>query len=158
MIDWKTHCSNLINHIYNYDDYTESEKITFYEEVQELNDLINTIEHEVVTNNIEHCATPEQWAMIATGTGGCFSAALLELRSRIETLERNAAMTKLKTTTPQSKSTGGLLERVSNAIHDVEFPHGTDEARAAIHEVMLWFRSIGRDYSAIALEHEMNHN
>jgi len=34
-----------------------------------------------------HRATPDLWAMIATGTGGCFSAALLELRDRIAALE-----------------------------------------------------------------------
>ena len=35
----------------------------------------------------QYRATPEQWATIATGTGGCFSAALLELRARVEALE-----------------------------------------------------------------------
>jgi len=33
-----------------------------------------------------------------------------------------------------------LVERVQAAIHDVEFPHGNDEARAAIREVNAWLR------------------
>jgi len=45
----------------------------------------------------QHRATPEQWAMIATGTGGCFSAALLELRARIEALEAAPAFRVLET-------------------------------------------------------------
>jgi hypothetical protein len=36
---------------------------------------------------------------------------------------------------------GSLVERVQRAIHDVEFPHGNDEARAAIREVAAWLKS-----------------
>jgi hypothetical protein len=33
-----------------------------------------------------------------------------------------------------------LVDRVQAAIHDVEFPHGNDEARAAISEINAWLR------------------
>jgi hypothetical protein len=37
-----------------------------------------------------------------------------------------------------SQIRSSLVERVQGAIHDVEFPHGDDEARAAIREVAAW--------------------
>jgi len=49
--------------------------------------------------------------------------------------------------TPNSKPTpnpsqirSSLVERVQGAIHDVEFPHGDDEARAAIRQVAAWLK------------------
>ena len=36
---------------------------------------------------------------------------------------------------------GSLVEAVQRAIHDTEFPHGNDEARAAIYEVADWLES-----------------
>jgi hypothetical protein len=50
--------------------------------------------------------------------------------------------------------TSSLVERVQSAISDVEFPHGTDEARAAIREVAAWIRERGWDLGARALERE----
>jgi hypothetical protein len=85
-----------------------------------------------------HRATPEQWAMIATGTGGCFSAALLELRSRIESLEaaqREAPMTELRAASAKAQPAGGLVERVAKGINWVSPWKHKDEARAAIREV-----------------------
>jgi len=35
----------------------------------------------------QHRATPEQWALIAETAGGCMSATILELRSRVKALE-----------------------------------------------------------------------
>jgi hypothetical protein len=45
------------------------------------------------------------------------------------------------TSTPNpSQIRSSLLERVQAAIHDVEFPQGNEEARAAICEVIAWLR------------------
>jgi hypothetical protein len=52
---------------------------------------------------------------------------------------------------------GSLVERVQRAIHDVEFPHGNDEARAAIREVAAALREVGSqatDAAAFWLEQE----
>ena len=44
--------------------------------------------------------------------------------------------------TPNPSQIGSsLVERVQRTIHDVEFPHGDDEARAAIREVASWMTS-----------------
>jgi hypothetical protein len=46
-----------------------------------------------------------------------------------------------KPTPNPSQIRSSLVERVQGAIHDVEFPHGNDEARAAIREVAAWMTS-----------------
>jgi hypothetical protein len=95
------------------------------------------------------------------------SANILALASRVESLEateRQASTVHqiskpLKLTpeqaqqirdllAPNSKPTpnpnqirSSLVERVQGAIHDVEFPHGNDEARAVIREVAAWMTS-----------------
>jgi hypothetical protein len=96
------------------------------------------------------------------------AACLLELRSKVEALEASIkqwrtdhlrlantcaslAPDRLKffdallpdeensQLTPKSfPIRNSLVERVQDAIHDVEFPHGDDEARAAIREVAAW--------------------
>jgi hypothetical protein len=111
-------------------------------------------------------ATPEQWGTDAAR----WPEAILELRARVETLEANSkqwrtdhlrlantcaslAPDRLKffnallsdddnsKPTPNPGQIGSsLVERVQDAIHDVEFPHGDDEARAAIREVAAWMR------------------
>jgi hypothetical protein len=73
--------------------------------------------------------TPEQWATDASR----WPEAILELRARVEQLEANC-----KPTPNPGQIGSSLVERVQDAIHDVEFPHGDDEARAAIREVAAW--------------------
>jgi hypothetical protein len=76
-------------------------------------------------------ATPEQWGTDAAR----WPEAILELRARVEALEANS------NPTPNPRQIGSsLVERVQDAINDVEFPHGDDEARAAIREVAAWLR------------------
>jgi hypothetical protein len=64
-----------------------------------------------------------------------YGACLLELRARIEVLEANS-----KPTPNDRQIRTSLVERVQAAIHDVEFPHGNDEARSVIREVSKWLR------------------
>jgi len=89
-------------------------------------------------------ATPKQW-----GEAGSFAsdtrACLLELRARIEALEVAV------TAAPPASS---LVERVQQAIYDIEFPHGTDEARAAIRGVAAWLRTGRMLHAAELLELE----
>jgi hypothetical protein len=61
-----------------------------------------------------------------------------ELASEISKLR--APMTELRAASAEARPAGGLVERVAQAIHDVEFPHGTDEARAAIREIAAWLK------------------
>jgi hypothetical protein len=64
-----------------------------------------------------------------------YAACLIELHARVEALEANSQPT------PNDRQIRSLLvERVQAAIHDVEFPHGNDEARAAIREINAWLR------------------
>lgn len=87
-------------------------------------------------------ATPEQWAETEQWAkhGDNSDACLLELRARVEALEANS-----KPTPNPGQIGGSLVERVQDAIHDVEFPHGDDEARAAIREVALWLNEAPLD-------------
>ena len=86
-------------------------------------------------------ATSDQWAYQEhwskeDGDAAC----LLELRSRVEALE--ASIKQWRTDHLRLANTcASLVERVQGAIHDVEFPHGNDEARAAIREVAAWMTS-----------------
>jgi hypothetical protein len=127
-------------------------------------------------------ATPEQWGTDAAR----WPEAILELRARVEALEGNSkqwrtdhlrlantcaslAPDRLKffnallsdddnsKPTPNPGQIGSsLVERVQDAIHDVEFPHGDDEARAAIREVAAWLREAhGWEHGARELELEV---
>lgn len=109
----------------------------------------------------DYRATPEQWAdagAFASDTRAC----LLELRAKVEALEANATCPHIVTSsegtsyctlaeanskpTPNSSQIGrSLVKRVQGAIHDVVFPHGYDEARAAICEVAAWLIDRRRD-------------
>ena len=87
----------------------------------------------------DHRATPEQWANMADAASDGFDdgygACLLELRARVEALEDNSQPT------PNDRQVRtSLLERVQAAIYDVDYPNGTDEARAAIREINAWLR------------------
>ena len=62
------------------------------------------------------------------------------LWTRVEQLEANS-----KPTPNPGQIGSSLVERVQDAIHDVEFPHGDDEARAAIREVALWLNEAPLD-------------
>lgn len=104
-----------------------------------------------------HKATPEQWARQEEfAAGSDMLRCLLELRARVEALEAGATCPHIITSdegtsycalaekvaameSPAPPS-GSLVERVQQAIHDIDFPHGTDEARAAIREVATWLR------------------
>ena len=106
-------------------------------------------------------ATPEQWddaGAFASDTRAC----LLELRARVEALEAGATcphvvssdegtsycalaeqtQDKLDRLIERDRAApaqaDSLVEGVQRAIHDVEFPHGDDEARAAIREMAAW--------------------
>jgi hypothetical protein len=119
----------------------------------------------------EQWADTEHWAQ----QHGHAQACILELRARIEQLEANTKQwrtdqLRLANTcaslapdrlqffnallpdddnskpTPNPGQIGSsLVERVQDAIHDVEFPHGDDEARAAIREVALWLNEASLD-------------
>jgi hypothetical protein len=109
----------------------------------------------------QHRATPEQWELLkrqGQTLGSAESIALLELRDRIAALEASAGIGQPVTPANTSAPADSLLERVQGAISDVEFPHGTDEARAAIREVARWLRSelVSRAV-ADRLEQEANH-
>jgi hypothetical protein len=98
-------------------------------------------------------ATPEQWAETEQWAkhGDNSDACLLELRARVEALEVNS-----KPTPNPGQIGSSLVERVQDAIHDVEFPHGDDEARAAIREVAAWLREAhGWEHGARELELEV---
>jgi hypothetical protein len=101
---------------------------------------------------------------------GASDACILELRARVEQLEANTKQWRTdhlrlantcaslatdrleffnellpeddnsQLTPNPSPLRSSLVERVQRAIHDVEFPHGNDEARAAIREVAAWMR------------------
>ena len=99
-------------------------------------------------------ATPEQWAQqeeYAAKVEDCDSCCIVELRARVEALEANS-----KPTPNPSQIGSSLVERVQDAIHDLEFPHGDDEARAAIREVAAWLREAhGWEHGARELELEV---
>jgi hypothetical protein len=83
-------------------------------------------------------ATPEQWAQqeeYAKQVQDCDTTCLLELRARVEALEAS-----FQPTSNDREIRSSLLERVQSAIYDVDYPNGTDEARAAIREVNAWLR------------------
>ena len=110
-------------------------------------------------------ATPKQW-----GEAGSFAsdtrACLLELRARVEALEagttcphvvtsdEGTSYCRLAEQRPASAPASSLIERVQQAIHDIEFPHGTDEARAAIRGVAAWLRTGRMLHAAELLELE----
>jgi hypothetical protein len=122
-----------------------------------------------------HKATPEQWAAIerwSRDDNGC--SCIIELRARVEVLTlalkdeadcntacvRNISerLRKLEANSkpiPNPSQTGrSLVERVQGAIHDVEFPHGNDEACAAIREVLAWLKEGEHTWAALKLEQE----
>jgi hypothetical protein len=112
-----------------------------------------------------HKASASEWQSIekcAAVVGSADCSALLELRARVEALEAGATCPHVETSDEgtsycklaeqtQDKldrliemdraapaQADSLVERVQRAIHDVEFPHGDDEARAAIREMAAW--------------------
>jgi len=116
----------------------------------------------------EYRATQEQWAMLEERSAPEYDNTILELRARVEVLEAGqqdeeadiadyyAALSaqhqgqavfhdNSKPTPNPSQIRSSLVERVQGAIHDVEFPHGDDEARAAIREVAAWMIDRKRD-------------
>jgi hypothetical protein len=99
-------------------------------------------------------ATPQQWAQqeeYAAQVEDCDSCCIVELRARVEALEANS-----KPTPNPGQIGSSLVKRVQDAIHDVEFPHGDDEARAAIREVAAWLREAhGWEHGARELELEV---
>jgi hypothetical protein len=109
----------------------------------------------------QHRATPEQWEHVMFyakgeekfGTDSC----ILELRDRIAALEASAGIGQPVTPANTSAPADSLVERVQNAISDVEFPHGTDEARAAIHAVAAWLDTKGQHGCSLWLHEESNH-
>jgi hypothetical protein len=75
--------------------------------------------------------------------------AILKLCARVEALEGNSKPT------PNPRQIGSsLVERVQGAIHDVEFPHGNDEARAAIREAAIWLMERGYRTQSLLLNDE----
>ena len=112
----------------------------------------------------QHRATPEQWEYQERWASDDDDAScILELRARVEALERQAPMTELRAASAEVRPTvkdsltdaGSLVERVAyamgpqsqSAMDAGELPHGA--ARAAIREVAAWLRE-GGDYSADA--------
>ena len=125
-------------------------------------------------------ASVEHWG----SQGALLYQCLLELRTRVEQLEANTkqwrtdhlrlantcaslAPDRLKffnallpededsQPTPNPSQIGSsLVKRVQDAIHDVEFPHGDDEARAAIREVLAWLKEGEHTWAALKLEQE----
>jgi hypothetical protein len=100
-------------------------------------------------------ATPEQWAQqeeYAAKVEDCDSCCIVELRARVEALEANS-----KPTPNPSQIGSSLVERVQDAIHDLEFPHGDDEARAAIREVLAYLceHELIGNYARQQLEQEV---
>ena len=115
-----------------------------------------------------HAATPDQWANIEKFVSGYgYNSCLLELRARVEALEREAAMNELRAASAEARPAtfdedendrrfeqakaiidklapapaGSLVEWVVPAIH-----HSVDldlEARAAIRAVAAWMRDRG---------------
>ena len=94
---------------------------------------------------LEQWAETEQWAKYGDNSDIC----ILELRARVEALEAN-----FKPTPNPSQIKSLLVERVQGAINDVEFPHGNDEARAAIREVLAWLKEGEHTWAALKLEQE----
>jgi hypothetical protein len=110
----------------------------------------------------DYKATPEQWAQcedwVRSSVVGASDACILELRARVEALEAGlkdeadcnracifnlvdrlrALELKSKATSNDRPIRSSLVERVQSTISDIEFPHGNDEARAAIREVAAW--------------------
>lgn len=131
---------------------------------------------------VDFKASPEDWECIdwSAKQGGYIPRALVELKQRVKALETSNEASAIEiikltnacaatasnqvqfhadTTADEDDAvpTGSLVERVQHAIHDVEFPHGTDEARAAIREVAAWMRENECGYNAIRwLEQEVN--
>jgi hypothetical protein len=112
-----------------------------------------------MTDQPQHRATPEQWAMIATGTGGCFSAALLELRARVKALEAaqqdkldrlialdaadptpDPAMDELHAASAEAMPAGGLVERVATII--TRATTSREAAEDVLGEVAAWFKDL----------------
>jgi ABC-type taurine transport system substrate-binding protein len=65
----------------------------------------------------------------------------LKLTPEQEQQVRDLLAPNSKPTPNPSQIRSSLVERVQGAIHDVEFPHGNDEARAVIREVAAWMTS-----------------
>jgi hypothetical protein len=110
----------------------------------------------------QHRATPEDWGLAKSEAedGSHTDSCLLELCSRVEALERQAAMNELPASSADARPTvkdsltdaGSLVERVARSIErTVDFNPDSyaPEARAAICEVAAWLRE-GGDYSANA--------
>lgn len=115
----------------------------------------------------QHRATPEQWADQErySRTGAPFAVCLLELRARVERLEKRHSMSAVYgivtpkeltpapgeqwhvrvdgiqqgPATPTRPAAGSLVERVAAAI-DHANKTGETDARAAIREVAAWLR------------------
>ena len=131
----------------------------------------------------QHRATPEQWEHVMFYAKGeekfSTDSCILELRNRIAALEARVSelqschnstadhlldiMAMVRGTAQPANTPApadSLVERVQNAISDVEFPHGTDEARAAIREVAAWLDTKGQHGCSLwlreALEQEAN--
>ena len=104
----------------------------------------------------EYRATPDQWGdVVFHSKTASWASCVLELRARVEALEAGATCPHVVTSddgtsycrlaeqaSPTVKESltadSSLAERVERAIHDIEFPRGLDEARAAIREVAAW--------------------
>jgi hypothetical protein len=96
-------------------------------------------------------ASPRAWTDVyaLSGPGRSENQCILELRARVEALEANS-----NPTSNPSQIRKSLVERVQGAIHDVEFPHGNDEACAAIREVLAWLKEGEHTWAALKLELE----
>ena len=108
----------------------------------------------------QHRATPEQWAETEKWAQGdeLDSSCILELRSRIESLEAaqqdkldrlialdredptpDPPMDELRAASAEARPAGSLVERVANAISEGDEPDiWHPEARDAIREVATW--------------------
>jgi hypothetical protein len=94
-----------------------------------------------------HRATADHWAAVEEYAQGVSSTddCLLELRARVEALEREAAMNELRAASadarPAPSPADSLAERVARAIHPDRCADPNlylHEARAAIREVAAW--------------------
>jgi hypothetical protein len=92
-------------------------------------------------------STPEHWGHVEFHGKGVWAACLLELRARVEALEREAAMTELRAASAEVRPApaSSLVERVAKGIGSASpWMHShRDEARAAIREVAAWLRDRG---------------
>jgi len=113
----------------------------------------------------------DPWAHIRAhaAQGGLYACAIEQLLNRVQALEARPEVQVLPTTPQEGGPTvlapiqlqqGGLTQKglagtVQKAISDVEFPHGNDEASAAILAVAEWFDSIGYGATASILRQEV---